>query len=201
MLVHSAGANNFEVVDFMLNYPSANCRAEINVCDQITGETALTMASIEGNIEMVEHLIASYSADPNRRNEQGLTPLGVAAKADQLECVDFLVSSGAQVDVKLADEKNALIIAAAHGSLRCCQRLVELGVNLEATDREGMTALSAACFKGHREVAQFLLDRGARISHRDIVGRNPMHLAALGGDKNTVSLLLSRNCDQFEYDR
>ncbi|CAG5100388.1 Oidioi.mRNA.OKI2018_I69.XSR.g16978.t1.cds [Oikopleura dioica] len=200
VLVHSAGANNFEVVDFMLNYPSANCRAEINVCDQITGETALTMASIEGNIEMVEHLIASYSADPNRRNEQGLTPLGVAAKADQLECVDFLVSSGAQVDVKLADEKNALIIAAAHGSLRCCQRLVELGVNLEATDREGMTALSAACFKGHREVAQFLLDRGARISHRDIVGRNPMHLAALGGDKNTVSLLLSRNCDQFEYD-
>ena len=44
VLVHSAFVGNFEVVDFMLNYPAVNCRAEINVSEPISGETAMTMA-------------------------------------------------------------------------------------------------------------------------------------------------------------
>ena len=70
MLVHSAGANNFDVVEFMLNYPAQNCRADVNQSESISGETALTMAVQAGNLEMVQHLVAHYAADPNRNNEQ-----------------------------------------------------------------------------------------------------------------------------------
>ena len=176
VLVHSAYANNFDVVEFMLNYPAANCRAEINASESISGETALTMAVQAGNLEMVQHLVSHYAADPNLNNEQEVSPLAKAAKFGMESCVLFLLEVGAGADIKICDDKTALIFAAMgdHGGV--CHILLEHGVNLESTDREGLSALSWACLKGQRSTAQILLDAGARVSHRDRVGRNPMHL-------------------------
>lgn len=200
VLVHSACSGNFEVVDFMLNYPAVSCRADVNQTESISGETALTMAVAAGNEEMTQHLVQTYSADPNRNNEQQVSPLAVAAKHGHQNCVLYLLEVGAGADMKISDDKTALIYAALSGQSHTCQILIDHGVNIESTDREGLTALSWACLKGKRATAQVLLDSGARVTHRDRVGRNPMHLASLCGDVATVSLLLSRNCDQYEYD-
>ena len=94
----------------------------------------------------------------------------------------YLLEVGAGADMKICDDKTALMFAAQHGQGLVCQILIDHGVKIESADREGMTALSWACQKGKRATAQILLDAGARITHRDRVGRNPMHLAALCGD-------------------
>ena len=180
----------------MLNYPAANCRAEINASESISGETALTMAVQAGNLEMVQHLVSNYAADPNRNNEQEVSPLAKAAKFGMESCLLFLLEVGAGADIKICDDKTALIFAAMgdHGGV--CHILLEHGVNLESTDREGLSALSWACLKGQRSTAQILLDAGARVSHRDRVGRNPMHLGRVF--QNYVDLIFFLNFRKFK---
>ena len=204
VLVHSAAANNFQLVDIMLNYasyqPVAEFQCRINSTDTLLGESALTMAVQFGNDHMARHLVENYNADVNYPNEQNFSPLAVASKFGHPECVEYLLSLSAHADITNSDGKTALMMAAQNGHAVCCQLLVDHGVQIETVDSEGMSALSWACLKGHRQAAQVLITAGASLNMVDRVGRNLLHLAAISGDSPTVSLLLSRGVDQFQYD-
>ncbi len=53
--------------------------------------------SVRFRLENTEHLIAS-GADVNARDDQGYTPLHLAAAADSAEVVRLLLDSGAEID-------------------------------------------------------------------------------------------------------
>jgi hypothetical protein len=60
-----------------------------HMTDSETGETLLTEAVIDGNVELVEVLLSK--TDPNMRNQGGLTPLMLAVKNQDPEMVALLL--------------------------------------------------------------------------------------------------------------
>ncbi|KAJ6654061.1 hypothetical protein lerEdw1_007487 [Lerista edwardsae] len=129
--------------------------------------------------------------DVDERNENGQTPLMLAAEQGNLEIVKELIKKGANCNLEDADNWTALISAAKEGHVAIVSELLNCNVNLEHRDMGGWTALMWACYKGCTEVAELLLDNGA---NPNITGLQysvyPIIWAAGRGHSRIVQLLL-----------
>ncbi|KAM6464316.1 kinase D-interacting substrate of 220 kDa isoform 1-T1 [Liasis olivaceus] len=99
--------------------------------------------------------------DVDERDENGQTPLMLAAEQGNLEIVQELIKKGANCNLEDSDNWTALISAAKEGHTAIVSELLTCNVNIEHRDMGGWTALMWACYKGCTEVAELLLERGA----------------------------------------
>ncbi|XP_044274415.1 kinase D-interacting substrate of 220 kDa isoform X4 [Varanus komodoensis] len=129
--------------------------------------------------------------DVDERNENGQTPLMIAAEQGNLEIVQELIKKGANCNLEDSDNWTALISAAKEGHVAIVSELLNCNVNMEHRDMGGWTALMWACYKGCTEVAEVLLERGA---NPNITGLQysvyPIIWAAGRGHSRIVQLLL-----------
>jgi len=135
--------------------------------DQVlsTGATPLMRAVKGGDIDAVK-LLLKYKANLNLPNEEGITPLMVAAgmghganptrgryktDAQAAECVQLLVEAGADVNhAAPRTRRTALHAAAAHGWNDTVTSLVAKGAALEAEDSRGLTPMDHAAGRYER---------------------------------------------------
>ncbi|CAI5769535.1 kinase D-interacting substrate of 220 kDa isoform X3 [Podarcis lilfordi] len=129
--------------------------------------------------------------DVDERNENGQTPLMLAAEQGNLEIVQELIKKGANCNLEDADNWTALISAAKEGHAAIVSELLNCNVNMEHRDMGGWNALMWACYKGRTEAAELLLERGA---NPNITGLQysvyPIIWAAGRGHSRIVQLLL-----------
>jgi uncharacterized protein len=75
--------------------------------------------------------------------------LWAAARENDLERLQQLINSGADVNAVNAEGDTALTVAAQQGNAEACNWLVLAGAQLEKPDRElGATPLLCACISG-----------------------------------------------------
>ena len=72
-----------------------------------------------------------------------LTPLCFAAMADDIEMLEFLLDSGADLDARNKDGATALHGAALLGRYDCASRLLEAGIDPKATDGKDTDSVEA----------------------------------------------------------
>ncbi|XP_066468319.1 kinase D-interacting substrate of 220 kDa isoform X2 [Tiliqua scincoides] len=144
----------------------------------------------EENVPALKALLEKCK-DVDERNENGQTPLMLAAEQGNLEIVQELIKKGANCNLEDADNWTALISAAKEGHVSIVSELLNCNVNLEHRDMGGWTALMWACYKGCTEVAELLLSHGA---NPNITGLQysvyPIIWAAGRGHSDIVELLL-----------
>nr|XP_020652289.1 kinase D-interacting substrate of 220 kDa isoform X2 [Pogona vitticeps] len=144
----------------------------------------------EENVPALKALLEKCK-DVDERNENGQTPLMVAAEQGNLEIVEELIKKGANCNLEDSDNWTALISAAKEGHAAVVAELLSCNVNIEHRDMGGWTALMWACYKGRTEVAELLLERGA---NPNITGLQysvyPIIWAAGRGHSHIVELLL-----------
>jgi ankyrin repeat protein len=87
---------------------------------------------------------------------QGATAIAVAASHGQTAMVDFLIFSGADVNVKDEEGQTPLMEAAAAGDSGIVGTLLGKGADREAVDKAGRTAWNHAVRTGHPDVAKLL---------------------------------------------
>ena len=126
-------------------------------------------------------LLCNAEADVNINNFEN-TPLIFATTYGHAECIEELVSVGADVNAKNSDKQNALIMATSKRTLirvgkserkirfkksesheGCVKLLLELGVHVNNTDRYGRTALYCAMAEQNFNCAKLLLKANANI--------------------------------------
>ncbi|WP_129136945.1 ankyrin repeat domain-containing protein [Luteimonas sp. YGD11-2] len=139
----------------------------------------------------VAALLRDAAAELDARNDEGLTPLGIACAAGNWRLAKFLLERGAATHP--ADATPALLAAAGgdEDDAAGVQLLLRHKARVDARDARGRTALHEAAFAGHVDVVAALLDAGAAADPADSSSRTPLLEAARGGRLATFEALLA----------
>lgn len=107
-------------------------------------------------------VLAENSSSKPRSQNLGKTALHISSERGSLSIVQFLLSSG--VDVNKADNRGrtALHYAAHAGRLDIVSQLLIAGAALDARDHEGQSPVHLAADAQREEVIQFLAQRAAK---------------------------------------
>jgi len=105
------------------------------------GFTALHGVAGEDKLETASFLL-HQGANPNAKNDEGITPLHLAAYPSMVE---LLVRRGAEVDIRSNDGRTPLLVQAAEAEgFDVMSALLHLGADPKATDKRGQSALDVA---------------------------------------------------------
>ncbi|XP_073505669.1 ankyrin repeat and KH domain-containing protein 1-like [Phyllobates terribilis] len=156
------------------------------------GYTPLMEAAREGHEEMVALLLAQGANINTQTEETQETALTLACCGGFAEVTDFLVKSGADVELGCS---TPLMEASQEGHLELVKYLLSAGANVHASTATGDTALTYACENGHTDVAEALLQAGADLEHESEGGRTPLMKAARAGHLCTVQFLISKGAN------
>src|SRR6185503_5154497 len=153
-------------------------------------DESLLAASSKGDLGEVQTLL-KREANVNAANEEGTTPLFIAAEKGHRDIVALLLDKGADVKQERADSgEPPLFIAAQEGHREIVALLLDHGADVKQTRTEnGATPLLIAAAKGHREIVALLLDHGADVKPTTTNGWTALHVAAIAGNREIVALL------------
>jgi len=118
---------------------------------------ALFQAIAAGDVGKVRDLF-STSSPPNlfKANEQGLTPLLLAAEKGHTDIAEVLLQRGASVNDAGPDNNTALHYAAQNGHMDAARMLSRNGANAQQQNGKGSTPIDLATQNGHQDVATAL---------------------------------------------
>jgi ankyrin repeat protein len=184
-------------------------------------------AARTGNLESLRQLVA---ADPTliaARRGTGETPLMTALYSKQQAAADWLVATGAPLDIFAAaavgdiktldrllqgstagpnayshDGWTPLHLAAFFGQRAAVERLLAAGADLNAVSRNALqnTPLHAAVAGGHVEVSLLLINAAADVNVADAGRHTPFHIAAEAGYVPVAKALFERGADAHAVD-
>ncbi|XP_027715879.1 protein phosphatase 1 regulatory subunit 12C [Vombatus ursinus] len=172
-------------------------------------------ACIDENLEVVRFLVEE-GASVNQADNEGWTPLHVAASCGYLDIAQYLLSHGANIAAVNSDGDLPLDLAEADAMESLLRaEIARRGVDVQAAKRAeeelllhdtrcwlnggampearhprtGASALHVAAAKGYMEVMRLLLQAGYDPELRDGDGWTPLHAAAHWGVEDACRLL------------
>jgi len=140
--------------------------------------TTNLFATLRSNskVEQVKALIEA-GADVNAADNNGVTPLLIAAGKQNPNFSLMLLEAGANPNTQNVYGASPLENAARHGNVQIADLLIEAGADLNIQDEDGLTPLHHAASGTNSEICSMLIDAGADINAQDKVGRTPAMLA------------------------
>lgn len=146
---------------------------------------ALVQAVSEGDLPQIRTLI-DRGAAVGARGADGLTPLEVAARANQPDAARLLLAAGATPSDHVAR------VAMGYGHVDMLRILLDHGGNPNVRDTwHHRSLLEWAVDRAEREFAEVLLNAGADPNSSHALSMPALHLAASQGKSDLVRLLLN----------
>ena len=139
-------------------------------------------------------LLLTKGAEVNAQDENGITPLFIAAQKGNADIVSLLLDSEADTSLNTFEScRQPIHQAAQEGHLKVVDLLVSKEADVSAEEKDGATPLWLAAQDGHSSIVSFLLERGAKAdtSAKDS-GRRPIHQAVQGGHLKVIEMLASK---------
>jgi ankyrin repeat protein len=141
------------------------------------------------SLECIQALLAA-GAQVDAADDEGWTPLHVAAHSGRSDAAACLLQAGANLKKTDSTGKTPMLCAARVGHEETVCLLVAAGADIEQQDGWGCTAPHYGADSGEMNVVRSLIDAGANINKRceDIDGAPSMtalHMAANRGMKTS----------------
>jgi hypothetical protein len=113
-------------------------------------------------VEVIRAL-AEHKADLNSPDNDGFTPVYVAAQEGHMEVVKALAGRGANLDTPNNNGASPVLIAAQMGHVKAIRALVEHGADIDSLTNHGISPLRTAISHDQREASTFLVNIGADV--------------------------------------
>lgn len=155
MLIVAIRDKSFKVIDLLL----ANQAIDVNLVNK-SGENPLMIASIEGELPVVETLVLKKKAQVNN---SGWTALHYACATGKLSVAEFLVANGAKVNALSPSETTPLMMAVNSGNEVLIKFLLDNGADLRMRNHEGYSAIDVAVLFNKDDIRQGLMSRWERL--------------------------------------
>ncbi|XP_075290075.1 ankyrin repeat domain-containing protein 27 isoform X2 [Opisthocomus hoazin] len=126
----------------------------------------------------------------NVSNQDGFTPLHMAALHGHSELVSLLLKHGASISAKNAKQAVPLHLACQKGHFQVVKCLMDYNAKQNKKDIYGNTPLIYACLNGQYETTALLLQHGAAVNLSNAKGNTALHEAVIGKNEALVDLLL-----------
>jgi ankyrin repeat protein len=131
----------------------------------LPGATPFFLAALSAEAEVMR-VLAANGADPRITNNDGTTPLMVAAGLGRTPGDSLITDEDSIEPVKVC---------------------LQLGIDINAANSSGETALHGTAYYGNPKVAQLLVDSGANMSLKNKRGDTPLKVSE-GYSQNTMIL-------------
>ena len=114
---------------------------------------------------------------------------------DGSEFVKFLVSKGADVNVKNNDGDTPLHLAVKENNAEAIKFLLSQKADGNVKNNDGDIPLHLAMKESNIEVVKILVSNGANVNTWDKNGMSPLHVASRGGNIEVVKILVSNGAN------
>jgi len=153
--------------------------------------SAIHSAVQKGQLQRVKNLVEKHGVPVNIQNNQGITPLMVAANNGKTNIVRYLIRKGANVRRESRNGKRAIHNAARYDHVNIIRMILSAGEHVNTkTPGNLQTPLHIAAQSGAARAVKFLIDAGANIHALDNKRRTPLLLAVKGGVGNAIRELV-----------
>ncbi|KAL5702068.1 hypothetical protein ACHQM5_027332 [Ranunculus cassubicifolius] len=159
------------------------------------GITAIHLAAIKGNLNVIKYLIGELKLDVNvQETQHGRTPLQCAIIQSQLSIAFYLLKRGADPGIVDETGHTALHYAAEIGDMSLLRLLLSRGGTVDAISSKG-TPLEKAALSGKHEAVELLLQHRANpnLTYRDVC--SPLLASILANSMRCMQLLLKAGAD------
>ncbi|XP_019722893.1 uveal autoantigen with coiled-coil domains and ankyrin repeats isoform X3 [Hippocampus comes] len=154
------------------------------------------MKAVErGEVDKAAAVLSKKGIIPTKLDVEGRSAFHLAATRGHLDCLNLILSHGADVTATDATGKNALHLASRNGHSLCVQKLLQHNCPVGNVDLQGRTALHDAVMAGCSSSVKLLCDSGASVNASDFDGRTPLVLATQMCHPRICQLLVERGAD------
>ena len=187
-----AGFFREKVVKLLLHKPGI----DVNQKD-FNGDTALSLATTNGNEANVRLLLTHLKIDINSINNGNVPALTIAAKSNSFNIIDRLLERQAETSRKGGEEGCiAFFGAIGTGSKEAVKSFSTHRKNdLYTADSRQRTTLHAACSSGDLAIVRVIVCSDLAKSSRASGGQTPLHKACRGGHIDVMRTLLQFGVD------
>ncbi|CAF0726075.1 unnamed protein product [Brachionus calyciflorus] len=190
-LMEASSNGNLECVKILVECGLAN----VNTYSAEFKETALTLASYKGHVDVVRYLLEK-GADCEHKTDEMHTALMEACMDGHVEVAKILIENGASVNMPPDAFESPLTLAACGGHVELADLLIDNHADLEERNDEGYTPLMEAAREGHEEMVALLLFHDADINAiTDETQETALTLACCGGCYEVAKFLLEAGAD------
>ena len=126
------------------------------------------------------------------RNDDGITPLHLAALSGRVSVCAYLIEKGAEVNALGGSlPATPLQLAARKGRVEVMDLLIKHGANLRLVDSQDFSCLHSVTHSSDYWALLYILCQpDIAVNERDNMGLTPLHWAAQQGDEVSVQVLL-----------
>lgn len=173
------------------------------------GETALFVAADRSRPDVAKILLKKRAGTPtsdglaiineeidvNALDDQGWSPLHIAAYRGNKEIIQILIGGGADFELKTPQGSTALRLAVEWGNINALKVLVEAGADINTRNDNGYTPLHGVASNGKLEMVKALIELGADISPLNRK-RTPLTEAIDQGHNDIAELLVKAGANK-----
>ncbi|NDQ56143.1 MAG: hypothetical protein GZ088_03595 [Acidipila sp.] len=163
--------------------------------DDAAANVEIHDAARQGDLEKIQSLLKTNPDLVFSEDDQGSSPLHMAAWRGQKDVAELLLASGADVNAKDNFNITPLQTAAMFDHKDVAQLLLAHKADVNAKNNKGTTSLHYAAISGYKDVVELLLASKADVNARRIDGDTPLIWAAMTGSKDVAELLLANGAD------